>query len=106
MNDELKTRLDNQGMVVYGAAIRYESAKEKLDKFDAERRLAAKADGVKRTEAEVDAIVTASEGRGPLLEAFAEAKAAYDAVKTGTQCLLAKVSLVCAETAAMSRIAQ
>ena len=34
------------------------------------------------------------------------AKADLEGVKTDTQCLLAHVSLVCSETAAMSRISQ
>ena len=105
MNDELKTALRSQRDMVSGAVTRYENAKANLDRFDANARVAIKADGVKRTEADTDALVLADAKRITLEIALIEAKAELESVKVNTQCLLAEVSLVCSETAAMSRIA-
>lgn len=105
MNDAVKDALKEQGPEVGAAVYRYKTAKAALDKFDANTRKTVKADGVKRTVDEVDALVLLAEGRDALVEDANAAEAAYEAVRTGTQCLLAEVSLVCSETAAMSRIA-
>ena len=105
MNDELKASLKDQASEVGAAGYRYKTAKAALDKFDANTRKTVKADGVKRTVDEVDALVLLAEGRDALVEAVNNAEAAYEALRTRTQCLLAEVSLVCSETAAMSRIA-
>ena len=106
MNEELKDALRNQGTRVREAIIRAEATKSNLDTFDANTRIAVKADGAKRTESDTDAAVTVAPGRAPLVAASGEAKADLEGVKTDTQCLLAHVSLVCSETAAMSRISQ
>lgn len=105
MNDAVKKALKEQSVDVGAAVSHYKTAKAALDKFDANTRKAIKADGVKRTVDEVDALVLLAEGRDALVEAVNAAEAVYEATKTGTQCLLAEVSLVCSETAAMSRIA-
>lgn len=106
MNEELKAALTSQGTKVREAVLRAETAKSALETFDANTRISVKADGVKRTEADTDAAVTVAAGRSPLVVAAARAKADLEGVKTDTQCLLAHVSLVCSETAAMSRISQ
>jgi len=106
MNEELKTALTSQGMKVREAMIRAEASKVALDTFDANSRISVKADGVKRTESDTDAAVMVAAGRSPLVVAAGTAKADLEGVKTDTQCLLAHVSLVCSETAAMSRISQ
>ena len=106
MNQELKEALRGQGAKVREAVIRAEACKVTLDTFDANTRIAVKAGGVKRTESDTDAAVMAASGRAPLVVAAGTAKAALEGVKTDTQCLLAHVSLVCSETAAMSRISQ
>lgn len=105
MNEELKTTLQGQGMRMSGAVRRYEHAKGALDLYDAQNRIKVKADGVKRTESEVDALVVSAEGRGPLTADLIDAKAELEGVKTASQCVLAECSLICSETAAMSRIA-
>ena len=104
MNEELKGALRSQGERVRNATRRYEESKLGLDTFDANSRIAVKADGVKRTESDTDAAVMALEARSALAGEAALAKAYLEGIKTDTQCLLAHVSLVCSETAAMSRI--
>ena len=104
-NDEIKLALQGQGGKVYASTLAYGEAKSALKLFDANSRVAVKADGVKRTEAETDALVLTAEGRGPLEKALAEAEAALAAVKSDSENLLALASMACAETAAMSRIA-
>ena len=106
MNEDLKDALKTQGKKVREAILRAETAKIDLETFDANTRIAVKADGVKRTEADTDAAVTVAQGRAPLVNAAILGKADLEGVKTDTQCLLAHVSLVCSETAAMSRISQ
>lgn len=106
MNQELKDALRGQGTKVREAMIRAEASKVALDTFDANSRISVKADGVKRTESDTDAAVMVAAGRSPLVVAAGTAKADLEGVKTDTQCLLAHVSLVCSETAAMSRISQ
>ena len=106
MNEELKYSLTKQGMKVRVSYARYNMAKADLEKFDAQSRNAIKADGVKRTEADTDALVTVAMGRAELVETLVKAGAELEGDKVDTQCLLAHVSLVCAETAAMSRISQ
>jgi hypothetical protein len=105
MNEELKKTLKGQRTLVYGAMLRFRHAKTKLEGFDATARVAIRADGVKRTESDVDALVLADPKRAPLEAEYAEAEAELSAVKVDTDCLLANVSLVCSETAAMSRVA-
>lgn len=106
MNEELKAALRGQGTKVREAMIRAEASKVALDTFDANTRISVKADGAKRTESDTDAAVMVAAGRPPLVVAAGTAKADLEGVKTDTQCLLAHVSLVCSETAAMSRISQ
>ena len=106
MNTELKAALTSQGAKVREAVLRAEAAKRALEAFDANTRISVKADGVKRTESDTDAAVMVAPGRSPLAVAAGTAKADLEGVKTDTQCLLAHVSLVCSETAAMSRISQ
>lgn len=106
MNEDIKTRLDNQPEAVRGAFLRADNTKSQLELFDANARIAAKADGQKRTEADVDALVCVTPGRSTLVGANSTAKADYEGIKTDTQCLLAKVSLICTETAACARVAQ
>ena len=106
MNEELKAALTSQGTKMREAVLRAETAKSALETFDANNRISVKADGVKRTEADTDAAVMVAAGRSPLVVAAGTAKADLEGVKTDTQCLLAHVSLVCSETAAMSRISQ
>ena len=106
MNEELKAALTSQGTKMREAVLRAETAKIDLETFDANTRIAVKADGVKRTEADTDAAVAVAQGRAPLVNAAILCKADLEGVKTDTQCLLAHVSLVCSETAAMSRISQ
>lgn len=105
MNEDLKSALQTQGPRTGQAIHAYETKKANLDAFDANSRIKIKSDGVKRTESETDAMVIASDGRAPLVAEMIAAKAEMEGMKTDTQCLLAHVSLVCAETAAMSRIA-
>ena len=106
MNDELKDALRNQGAVIKNAMLRFNTAKNALEAFDANTRNAVKADGVKRTEADTDAMVTVAAGRANLTAALVIAYSELEGYKVDTQCLLAHVSLVCSETAAMSRISQ
>ena len=106
MNQELKDALKTQGEKVRTTMLRAESAKIDLETFDANSRISVKADGAKRTESDTDAAVMVAAGRSPLAVAAGTAKADLEGVKTDTQCLLAHVSLVCSETAAMSRISQ
>ena len=106
MNEELKDALKTQGERVRTAYARAMFAKNALEAFDAQSRNAIKADGVKRTEADTDALVTVAAGRAALLEGLVKATSELEGTKVDTQCLLAQVSLVCAETAAMSRISQ
>lgn len=106
MNDAMKEALGTQGARVMGAVLRYKTAKAALEVFDANSRNAVKADGVKRTEADTDALVTVATGRSMLVDALCKSEAELEGYKTDTQCLLAHVSLVCSETAAMSRISQ
>lgn len=106
MNEELKDALMTQGERVRGAYVRATTAKNALEAFDAQSRNAIKADGVKRTEADTDALVTVAAGRVALAADVAQTAADLEGTKADTQCLLAHVSLVCAETAAMSRISQ
>lgn len=104
-NDELKLALQGTGKEVYAATRQYGTAKSALKLFDANTRVAVKADGVKRTEAETDALVLIAQGRAPLDSELIEAEAALAGVKTDAENLLALASMACAETAAMSRIA-
>ena len=106
MNDELKDKLHGQGKLVGRAHFCFKTAKADLARFDANARIAVKADGVKRTEADTDAVVIADPKRAPLESAAIGSEAALEDAKTDTACLLAEVSLVCSETAAMSRISQ
>ena len=106
MNQELKAALMSQGERVRTATLRAETAKSVLENFDAQSRLAIKADGAKRTEADTDAAVTTALHREKVLLPAIDTKAELEGAKTDTQCLLAHVSLVCSETAAMSRISQ
>jgi len=106
MNEELKEKLRGRGLAVGGALFRYRTAKACLVTFDANARIAVKADGVKRTESDTDAAVLADPKRAPLEAAAIGAEAELEGAKTDTQCILAEVSLVCSETAAMSRISQ
>ena len=106
MNEELKDALKTQGERVRTAYVRATFAKNALEAFDAQSRNAIKADGVKRTEADTDALVTVAAGRVAMVADVAQTVADLEGTKADTQCLLAHVSLVCAETAAMSRISQ
>ncbi len=106
MNQELKDALRSQGEKVRNAVLRAELTKSALESFDAQSRVAIKADGVKRTEADMDAAVITAPTREKALLPAIDSKADLEGVKTDTQCLLAHVSLVCSETAAMSRISQ
>ena len=106
MNTELKERLRAQPRKVYEASARYRAAKTELETFDAASRVAVKADGVKRTEADTDALVLMAKGRGDIVKKFVLAEADMNGAETQTKCLLAEASLVSAETAAMSRISQ
>ena len=112
MNEELKTALTSQGMKVCEAVLRAETAKSALETFDANSRCAIKAADKPAgwakapTDDDTKALVLANAGRAPLVAARIEAFADSEGVKTDTQCLLAHVSLVCSETAAMSRISQ
>jgi|GEM_PF-1148997 len=106
MNEELKAALTSQGERVRNAVRRAELTKSALESFDAQSRVAIKADGLKRTEADVNAAVITAPTREKALLPAIDSKADLEGVKTDTQCLLAHVSLVCAETAAMSRISQ
>lgn len=106
MNEELKEQLKTQGKRISVATHNYEASKQALEQFDANSRVAVRADNVKRTEADVDALVLSNVGRLPLFEQYCENKAELEGLKTDTQCLLAHVSLICSETAALSRIAQ
>jgi len=106
MNDEIKTQLDNQGNKIRVAFLRCDTSKAGLDAYDAQTRNRVRADGVKRTEADIEALVISDLDRPGLLSMYLEAKAEYEGAKVETQCLLAKVSLVCSEIAAASRIAQ
>lgn len=105
MNEDLKSALQTQGPRMGRAIYAYETKKANLDAFDANSRIKIKSDGVKRTESETDAMVIAAEGRGPVVLDMINAKAEMEGMKTDTQCLLAHVSLVCAETGASGRIA-
>ena len=82
MNEAIKERLQGQGQKMGEAHFRFKTAKADLARFDAAARIAVKADGAKRTEAE------------------------KESVETDTKCLLAEAGLVSAEVAAMSRISQ
>ncbi len=106
MNEELKEKLRKQGKTVGEAIFRHRTAKGELARFDATARLAVKSDGMKRTEADTDAAVLADPKRASLEVELIATEAELEQVKTDTQCILAEVSLVCAETAAMSRISQ
>ena len=106
MNEEVKEGLRTQPTKMFNATLRYRTAKTALERFDAASRNSVKADGVKRTEADTDAMVTVAEGRQTLAKEFAEAEAEMNATEAQTKCLLAEASLVSAETAAMSRISQ
>ena len=111
MNDELKTALRSQREMVSGAVLRYEDAKAKLEAFDAHSRKAIKGGdkpigwAKSPTDDDTDALILTCGGRAPLEAALIASKAELESVKVNTQCLLAEVSLVCSETAAMSRIA-
>ena len=105
MNEELKTALRAQRGLVFGATLRFRTAKTALEAFDATNHTAFRADGVKRTESDIDALVLADPRRTNMVAEFATAEAELTAVKVDTDCLLANVSLVCAETAALSRVA-
>jgi len=106
MNDGLKEKLHGQGKLVGDSILRHKTAKAALATFDAHSRTAVKADGVKRTEADTDAAVLTTANRVSVEQAAIVAEAEMEATKTDTACLLAEVSLVCSETAAMSRISQ
>lgn len=105
MNEELKDALRTRGAFTHGCTARFKSAKAQLEAFDASSRCSIKADGIKRTEADTDALVTCASGREKLVSALIEAEAELSGCQVGNQCLLAETSLVCAEVAAMSRIA-
>lgn len=105
MNEELKVALQSQGPRMAAVVGQYETAKNALETFDANSRIKVKADGVKRTESEVDAMVQVVDGRPPLVEAMIAAKAALEGVKTDGMCLISHVGLICAETGAAGRIA-
>ena len=104
--EETRARLIGQRALVYGAMMRFENAKAKLDAYDAGARVKIRADGVKRTESDVDAMVISDPQRAPLEAEMIASKAEMESLKVDTQCLLAQASLDCAEVAAMSRISQ
>ena len=104
MNEGLKEALKTQGQKMRNALYCADMAKAALDKFDANTRIAVKGDGLKRTEADTDAAVLSAPKRDTLAATVSETKSELEGVKVDTQCLLAEVSLVCSETAAMSRI--
>lgn len=112
MNEELKTALDGQGKRVRDAVLRAETAKSALETFDANSRNAIKAGGIPAgwakapTDDDAKTLVLATAGRAPLVAARIEAFADSEGIEAETKCLLAKTSLVCSETAAMSRISQ
>lgn len=112
MNEDLKDALKTQGKKVREAILRAETAKSALETFDANSRIAIKAKDKPAgwakapTDDDTKALVLANAERAPLVAARIAALAESEDVKTDTQCLLAHVSLVCSETAAMSRISQ
>ena len=106
MNEEIKEKLRGQGKKVGEAYFRFKTAKADLARFDASTRVAVKADGVKRTEADMDAVVSIDPKRGPLERAAIVTEADKEAFDTDTKCLLAEAGLVSAEVSAMSRISQ
>lgn len=111
MNDELKDALRTQGEKVRNATRRYEAGKVALDRVKgairgAVRESRASANLKPLNEADTDAMVAADSTKTPIEDALVEAKADLEAVKADGECLLAHVSLVCSETAAMSRISQ
>ena len=112
MNEELKDALKTQGERVRNAVKCAETTKSALETFDAVTRNAVKAGGIPPgwtkapTDDDAKSLVLGNEARKPLVAANIEAKAAAEGIEADTKCLLAQVSLVCAETAAMSRISQ
>ena len=112
MNDELKDALKTQGTRVREAVLRAETAKSALETFDANSRNAIKANGIPPgwakapTDDDAKTLVLAKTERAPLVTARIAAFADAEGIEADTKCLLAHVSLVCSETAAMSRISQ
>ena len=112
MNDELKEALLGQGKRVREATLRAETAKSALETFDANSRNAIKAGGnppgwtKAPTDDDTKALILLQPGRAALVTERIATTADADGIEADTKCLLAHVSLVCSETAAMSRISQ
>ena len=104
-NEDLKLALQRQGGRIRTVTQAYDTAKSALENFNANTWAAGRADGVKRTESDLDAYVRLAKGHAELESALIAAKADLDAVKTEIQCLLSQVALTCSEIAAASRIA-
>lgn len=112
MNEELKTALDTQGKKVREATFRAETAKSVLETFDANSRGIIKTAGTPPgwakppTDDDTKALVLVQPGRAALVTERIATMADAEGIEADTKCLLAHVSLVCSETAAMSRISQ
>lgn len=106
MNEELKLALKTQGEKVRGAVARHKAAKNALEEFDANSRIAINAENPKMNLDDTKARVTVAPGRRDMTARLVLAEADAEGIDADTKCLLAHVSLVCSETAAMSRISQ
>ena len=106
MNEELKTRLETQGKRTRDTTLRYKNTKGKLEDFDALSRISIKAANKGMNLDDTKANIRGAVGRAALTNEAAVAEADLAGVDTDTKCLIAQVSLVCSETAAMSRISQ
>lgn len=109
-SEELKEALSIQGKRTRDASLRARTAKTALDKFDAESRCAIKKGGIPEgwskapTDDDTKALALLAKGREQLAQVNDEMQAENDGIEAETKCLVAHASVVCAETAAMSRI--
>lgn len=104
--DDLKAKLRGQRALIRCALVREGNAKVALKTFDANTWNRIRGDGVKRTEADVNALVQIEPGRAGLEADLINAGAEAESLKVDTQAMLAEASIVCSEIAALSRISQ
>lgn len=104
MNEEIKAHLRQYGGRVRGASFAYNGAKTKLEQFDAATWCSLRADGQKRTEADMKAEVKNAIGRDKIAVELSTAEAEFEAVKADGNMLQSHVALLCSEIAANSRI--
>lgn len=106
MNEELKARLQSKGEEVYNVFISMDKARADMEQFSAAVWTTLRNDGQKRTEKDMEHALASTEGFRSLSDKVGTTRARYESVKSDMQCLLAEVSLTCAEMEAASRVAR